>query len=150
MSNIFDTLPCEKKIDLLCKNIGSVFFYCDRQVSEKNRLYFLVGVDNDNLYFVHPQSEIDKRLAARKETRDNLITLVIVDKSDHPELRHTSVIDCNSIRNLTKDEIIELCKKNIFQVKVSCTDSFKQKIFSAIELSPRVSPNIKAVIKACS
>ena len=150
MSNIFDSLSCDKKIDLLCENIGSVFFYRDLKVSDKERLYFLIGIDSSNLYFVHPQSGIKRRLIARNETLDKLTTLVIANGSVYPELRHNSIIDCNSIHTRTKDELIDLCKKGIFHIKASCSDILKQQIFSAIERSPRITPNIKAIIKSHS
>ena len=145
--NVFATLPCEEKINFLSLQIGSVFFYKDETISKANRWHFLVGHNEGIFYFVHPQSNIESRLAVRNETRGSLKTLVIADSQDYPELTWESVFDCNTVRDYNRDWLISICKNGLFDLRSACSSALKQKICGAIEQSLLVSDHVKEIIK---
>jgi hypothetical protein len=121
-----------------------VFFYKNPSISEKDRWYFLIGHDKGEvLYLLTPQSEVDKRLIARGETRDNLKSLVIVSKNDYCELAKESVFDCNSLSEENKTKLIRACERGIFQVRSPYSNELRSLLLKGVSNSSNVKRKVK-------
>lgn len=146
---LIDKLSCEDKIKILSNQIGTVFFFKKDDISSDERWYFVIGYGYKTFYTVLPQSNVSSRLIARDEKRDNLKTLVIINKSDYPELNRESIIDCNTINPVSHEWMINACKNDRFEIRTSCSDILKESILACMRKSNLVPPLTKEIIEAC-
>lgn len=149
-SRLIDLLPCESKIRILSSQIGTGFFYKDSSISATDRWYFVVGYKDDTFYLVLPQSNIERRLFARGEERHNLKTLIIINTGDYPELNRESIIDCNTIHNVSHSWLVNTCKKHRFEIRTTCSNALMQKILISVRNSELVSDEVKEIIEKCN
>lgn len=145
-----DHNSCANLIDLMCKKMGSVFFYVDPIVSQQPRWYILVGVQEDVFYLVNPQSNVEGRLKARNETRESLRSLVVLTgEEDYSELNKESVIDCNTVNPVAKAILLDKCKNEVFNMRPQCPQSVYERILRGISLSGEISGHkMKAIRKS--
>jgi hypothetical protein len=147
---LIDTLPCGVKIKFLSSQVGTVFFYKDTAISTNERWFFVIGYEDQTFYLAMPQSNVEGRLTARGETREKLRTLVIANNCDYPELSKESIIDCNTIHEMSHDRMIDICEKYKFEIRTPYSDALRHKISVSIKNSDLVSEKTKGVIKNCN
>lgn len=96
-------------------------------------------------------SQIDRREKYYQKNPKALRCLVKISNDIFPFLNKESVIDCNRMELLSKEELIRrLDPAGPCQIKTRerFPSFLKREIFSAIDQSPLISPDIKKIIKS--
>lgn len=89
-------------------------------------------------------SQIDKVQARRKNLPPE--TLVIVDPSEYPDFSKPTVIDCNQVFELSREELVQKFKTKELRHHRDLPKAVLEKIWRGVHRSPRVDETYKLML----
>lgn len=142
-------IPLSLEINVL--NDFAICFFKDKTHSKKSPSHYYITIpttSNSYLIICLISSQWGKRAEYYKKSNpDCLNSLIILKETELDFLRTQSVIDCNDVTYMHKNELQNKIVPNTYKfVSDDISDELKEKIIKAIKLSPKVKPYIKEKI----
>ena len=135
----------------LCLHEGAVFYLVDRAFTSAEPHYFIVlnhNPSNDELLVVTvASSQIDN--VKRRRSFLPSETLVEVAESEYEAFTKDSIIDCNSARTKSKQQVLEQLNSGGTSA-VRMPLDILNKLRTGVLASPVVEPSVKAIIQDSS
>lgn len=130
-------LPFELKLTL---RSGTVYYFEHRGIYSTEPHYFaVINADplSDNvLIMTIGSSQIGKVQRRRKELPPD--TLVVVDPAEYPDFTKPTIIDCNQVFELSKEELVQKFKTKNLRHHRDLPEEILNKIWNGVKISPRV------------
>lgn len=130
-------LPFELKLTL---RSGTVYYFEHRAISSSEPHYFIVmNADPQSgnvLIMTIGSSQVSKVQKRRKNLPPE--TLVLIDPSEYPDFTKPTIIDCNQVFELSKEELVQKFKAKDLRHHQDLPRSIKEKIWRGIRNSPLV------------
>ena len=88
------------------------------------------------------------RIAKVQERRRGLPpeSLVVVDPSEYPDFTKPTIIDCNQVFELSREELVQKFKAKTLRYHRDLPQAVLEKIWRGVRASPRVDDNQKKLI----
>ena len=130
-------LPIELKLTL---RSGTVYYFEHRDVySNEPHFFAVLNADPQSsnvLIMTIGSSQVSKVQNRRKELPPE--TLVIIDPTDYPDFSKQTIIDCNQVFELSKEELIQKFKTKDLRHHLDLPKDILEKIWAGVHASPRV------------
>jgi hypothetical protein len=138
-------LPLELHLTL---RSGTVYYFEHRGIhSTEPHFFAVINADprsNNVLIMAVGSSQIEKVQARRKNLPPE--TLVIVDPSEYPDFSKPTVIDCNQVFELSREELVQKFKTKELRYHKDLPKSVLEKIWHGVHRSPRVDETHKQML----
>jgi hypothetical protein len=138
-------LPLELNLTL---RSGTVYYFEHRGIhSTEPHFFAVINADprsNNVLIMAVGSSQIEKVQARRKNLPPE--TLVIVDSSEYPDFSKPTVIDCNQVFELSREELVQKFKTKELRYHKDLPKSVLEKIWHGVHRSPRVDETHKQML----
>ena len=138
-------LPFELQLTL---RSGTVYYFEHRGMcSIVPHFFAVINADpcsNNVLIMAVGSSQIAKVQARRKNLPPE--TLVIVDPAEYPDFSKPTVIDCNQVFELSREELIQKFKAKELRHHRDLPKAVLEKIWRGVHCSPRVDESHKQLI----
>jgi hypothetical protein len=138
-------LPFELQLTL---RSGTVYYFEHRGIcSPEPHFFTVINADprsSNLLIMAVGSSQIDKVQARRKNLPPE--TLVIVDPSEYPDFSKPTVIDCNQVFELSREELVQKFKTKELRHHQDLPKSVLKKIWLGVHRSPRVDETYKLML----
>ena len=138
-------LPFELQLTL---RSGTVYYFEHRGIhSTEPHFFAVINADphsSNVLIMAVGSSQIDKVKARRKNLPPE--TVVIVDPSEYPDFSKPTVIDCNQVFELSRNELVQKFKAKELRHHRDLPKSVLEKIWHGVHRSPRVDETYKLMI----
>lgn len=130
-------LPFELKLTL---RSGTVYYFEHRGVYSNEPHFFVVlnadPLSDNVLIMAIGSSQVDKVKLRRKALPPE--TLVVIDPSEFPEFTKPTIMDCNQVFELSKEELIQKFESRNLRHHRDLPSDLLDKIWIGIRTSPRV------------
>lgn len=130
-------LPFELKLTL---RPGTVYYFEHRAVYSGEPHFFVIlnaePRSSNVLIMTIGSSQVSKVQGRRKNLPPE--TLVIVDPADYPDFSKQSIIDCNQVFELSREELVEKFKTKGLRHHRDLPEAVLEKIWHGVRTSPRV------------
>jgi hypothetical protein len=138
-------LPFELHLTL---RSGTVYYFAHRGLSSVEPHFFaVINADprsNDVLIMAVGSSQIAKVQERRKNLPPE--TLVIVDPVEYPDFSKPTVIDCNQVFELSREELVQKFKTQELRHHRDLPKAVLEKIWRGVRISPRVDEIYKQML----
>jgi len=138
-------LPVQLRLTL---RSGTVYYFEHRGLSSVEPHYFAVINADPQANKVLIMAVGSSQVAKVQERRKGLPreTLVIVEPSEYPDFSKPTVIDCNQVFELSKEELIQKFKAREIRYHKDLPEAVLKRIWQGVRVSPRVDETHKNLI----
>ncbi|MFZ4394892.1 MAG: hypothetical protein ACOYOU_04615 [Kiritimatiellia bacterium] len=130
-------LPVTLRLSL---RAGTVYYFDHRRLSSVEPLFFVViNADPQSgnvLIMTVGSSQIVKTQERRKDFPSE--TLVIVDPVEYSDFSKQTIVDCNQVFELSKEELIQKFNARELRYHKDLPEKILKRIWRGVRLSPRV------------
>jgi hypothetical protein len=127
---------------------GTVYYFEHRGINSTEPHFFtVINADprsNNVLIIAIGSSQIAKVQKRRKNLPPE--TLVIVDPTEYPDFSKPTVIDCNQVFELSREELVQKFKTKKLRHHQDLPRSVLEKIWRGVHRSPRVDETYKLML----
>jgi hypothetical protein len=139
------SLPVSLRLTL---RSGTVYYFEHRGLTSNAPHFFIVlNADPQSdkvLILAIGSSQIDK--VRRRRAGLPAESLVIVDQSDYPDFFKPTIIDCNQVFELSKEELIQKFNARELRHHLDLPEDILKKVWIGVRLSPRVDESHKRLL----
>jgi len=119
---------------------GTVYYFEHRGLQTAVPHYFIVinaEPQSDRvLIMTVGSSQVDKTKLRRRNMPDE--TLVVVDPSEYPDFSRETIIDCNQVFELSREELVQKYQARELRAHHDFPVDVLDKIWQGVRISPRV------------
>lgn len=138
-------LPAQLRLTL---RSGTVYYFDHRQLSAiEPRFFIVINADpllGNVLIMTVGSSQITKVQERRKGLPPE--TLVIVNPAEYSDFSKQTVIDCNQVFELSKEELIQKINAREIRYHKDLPEEILKRIWRGVRLSPRVDESHKSLL----
>jgi hypothetical protein len=130
-------LPFSLKLTL---RSGTVYYFEHRGLHSTEPHYFIVINANPQvdrvLIMAVGSSQVEKTRLRRQNMPDE--TLVVVDPTEYPDFSKQTVVDCNQVFELSRQELVQKFQAKELRSHQDFPAEVMDKIWQGVRISPRV------------
>lgn len=119
---------------------GTIFYFAHRGLSSSESHYFVVlnasPLSSQLLVLAVASSQVDKVIKRRAGFPPE--TLVIVDPAEFKEFTRRTVIDCNQVFELSRDELVQKFVSKELRHHMDLPTTILERVWHGVHTSPRV------------
>ena len=139
-------IPPEVQIKSTIKP-GSVFYFPEHTFKSAEPHYFIVlnhkPISDDVILLVCASSKVKK---VKRRRRNLPSTTVVIRKEQYADFTENSIIDCNDVFNRSIRELVEKLEQGELKPKKEMGIALVKKLREAVDKSPLVSRQLKAIL----
>lgn len=130
-------------------NFGSVYYFVEDTFSSLEP-HFFIAINTDPLndaivFLVCTQSKIKNVKGIRVNCPNE--TLVEITPSQYSELKWNSIVDCNYVKEMSIEQIVEKLSRNELKIKPEMDAAIVSQLRNGVILSPVVANRIKVLLQ---